>query len=369
MLLFLCLRFDINESNWDQLTESKVPMFAMVFSGWCRNCMTAVPGFDNFSAQYENDEEIVVGKVNCTTDSEFCRGVVQGETLPMFIVKAGGLLQKIKLPPIKPYYDKVVDRLTRLREGVLVEEYDGPMMSFPTFLFRMSGTDKEGMEIAERAVLRTDYLQVSYFYSELSAGEAERELVVMLDKQTTVKMNAEFTEEAILKFINDYRYSLITEDWNFASLKTSERKFALIVTPTKINQNSFKEIAKKHIHTTIFGVLSGERFSLKRAQQQFRLNKTDLPAIVLVNATENKFAVLPNADTEESVEEFLMKGANNELDMEEIEMMRFETYEDHATFYFIFKVVMSTFIFVVIACMIWLWNIFRDDVEEHTKQD
>ena len=62
---------EFTAKNFDELTTGK-NVFIKFFAPWCGHCKKLAPTWDRLMEEYEDDDSIVIGKMDCTVEKNFC---------------------------------------------------------------------------------------------------------------------------------------------------------------------------------------------------------------------------------------------------------------------------------------------------------
>jgi hypothetical protein len=136
-------------------------------------------------------------------------------------------------------------------------------------------------------------------------------------------MNADFALENVKKFIREHNHELLGR-WTFASVAEVSRLFAVVVANSSDEIERYAEIAAKSYGKFAWGRSVGEE-----GLPKFRIQQSDLPAVMVVDIVGARYFRLLNAGNLSAVEEWI---GRFDGDIEEIpyESMRAQKTEAKA---------------------------------------
>jgi thiol-disulfide isomerase/thioredoxin len=86
---FALLRRRFTSESWAAWGEkySSLPLFAMCFADWCPHCRRALPDWTRFESEMTDIPDVVVGSVNCLSESTLCDDVLKIRSYPTFLAR------------------------------------------------------------------------------------------------------------------------------------------------------------------------------------------------------------------------------------------------------------------------------------------
>lgn len=328
MFFLFALRAQLNESNWDTYMspDSDLPVFIMAHVNWCSHCHRALPSWNKFQKSMSSNNDIVVATLNCSEQERICKDRLNVNGFPAFITKDRERTEIVRIRASPAVYNKVVNRLQKVKEGTLIENITTKPCKYPTIVFKISPNDKEAINVAQEVAARSNYNSDVHFAFQFDDRAVERQIYAQIDHDFFVEMNLEWNIANINSFTNENSHSLFGGNWTFASIRSLNRMFVLALPKTRNEAKMFRETAKKTQNKFVWGTTSNN-FRESRALRYFRLSKQDLPALVVIDMRETQFAKLPKATSQDDIDAFFEKFDAVNFD-EEIKFQSLEIQSD-----------------------------------------
>ena len=288
-----------------------LPGFILCYAPWCHHCQNALPGFKLFSNKYKNDKRIFIGTIDCVNNSELCNEL-KVDGFPTYINTYLNATNEIWLNHDSPSYEKNVQRLINLHENKYFNQNSAQPESFPHFEFTFQDNNKTAVDLASKAISSSDiFLTPSY---SMKYGD-KNSLIVKLEQNVEFHMDLEFTEDNILKFLNEYQHSYFG-NWSLRTIRRIKKRFVIFADnyDGKDNQEviqKYKSYFSKYADKFAWGNPS----SIKRSKFNsiFNLTKSDYPAAIIIipRGRRLRFVKVLNVNNEQQIEKTLNEEDDN----------------------------------------------------------
>jgi thiol-disulfide isomerase/thioredoxin len=301
-LFLLSLRMDMNLTQWNEYVQKDAPLpfFCMLWAPWCSYCQRMHPIWVRLQDEYENDTNIMLGAVNCV-DHPVCE--LNGIGLfPTFVEYYQGQFTNTtddnKTVEIFQY---LADRLLEKKTGSPFRTFKGKIDAYPSFLFQIKKrVNYSAIHTLKRAIIASGtscpfYLEVKSTHPEIPSIFAYE---TSLGKPEQFQSN--FTVPDLVGFILDHSH-LIDLNWSVKTRHQTDLLFAVLVSGDVTGSWTIKSYARKHRGRYAWGTTR----DLREVNDYFKLQKDDLPAVLLVNETAGSFAVLKQALDGRDIKKFL----------------------------------------------------------------
>ena len=362
MLLYIfLLKININQSVWNTISiKNNPPIFLMAFAPWCHFCKLALPLWTEFEDSILDDPNIIVGKINCSSDESLCQTLhVRG--FPTYITHYNNETKQISIYHKKESYQNVYHRLSKLYQGILIKNFTGIFLKYPSFIFSMSIDNLEARRIATSAVSSLSYVKETKFFFNFSKTNTihfnsliknetlyinnetstksfpkDASLRVYLETNYSILMEETFDIQNIYNFITEFINPLFGE-WSFQTILPLKRPFILAIPSLKESgffDSKKKKDEKKKIYSRniqmfheaaiqtqkefAWGKIDSLGFS--KASNLFNIQKKDLPTLIIIEMKEHRFIKLTKVNSLEKIHENLNKFKNKSLNYEPLKI-------------------------------------------------
>jgi thiol-disulfide isomerase/thioredoxin len=297
-LIFLRERF--TSESWTVWGEkyASVPLFAMCFADWCPHCTRALPDWTRFESEMSDVPDVVVGSVNCSSESALCDDVLKIRSYPTFLVRWLRDPVAVRFRPAFAAYLSVMDRLRHLRNGTFLRRVVGPPTVFPTVVFQLNSSDTEGRDLAILVAASQDILHNDTFLLDLRESQVERRVLVYLEKDFSIAMDAEYNSENISSFITEHQHALLGE-WGFRSIRELRRMFAVVFSDDDADVRRFRGIAMKYQEKLAWGSRIVNPNAPLRA---FKVAQNEFPVVVIIDIHGERYHKLTKVTNIEKLE-------------------------------------------------------------------
>lgn len=298
MFCLLLLRAEIKPENWGGLVENaaKTPFFVMAYTGGCLHCRRAVPKFDEFAESMENNTDVMIGAVNCSNHMEFCKSELTGLIggFPSFIIGTKFGNERVEGIANSLFFNSAVGKILKLMNGTLIESGGvNAEIEYPRIVFDV---DEEGLEIAERAVMKFHYFN-NMTFARKAVFSGKRTAIIEVDSDFSVEMADEFTYERIIKFMEANCHEVLGRSWTYTNVIRTGKSMVACFVEREEDAKAYRALAERYWGEFVWGVIL-ENPSL---MAMFSVTKEDLPAVGIFNVTSKQFVKIVKADVAEIV--------------------------------------------------------------------
>lgn len=309
-LFLLGIRVEVTSANaLDVVAKSKtVPTFLLLYSPYCGFCHQVLPTWDELIDKYENDTEIVIGKIDCIANN-VCRKIAKNLVgYPTFNTYLRGKPRSIRPDRTIESFSNIVENLKQVKLNVPCQEYPFEMGSdYPSFVIGVDKGEKKCDKV-NKILKEFPKLEGQVYYNESS----KKSLVALMTQNTNITYNGDFSQESINEFIREFSLVSLTK-WDLNSASRTKRRFMFIVFTLYKDIIYHKYIAEQHENTLLIGYIELKTFNQTYPKLAKDLN---VPTVFVASKTKKTFHIVSHYDEGEDLLKIVEDVENGTYDEE-----------------------------------------------------
>lgn len=290
--------------NLTSLNEAELPMYIMAFAPYCGYCKRALPFWQNFSLNYENDTSIIVGLLNCVEDKDAC-AFLQVRGYPTFVFRVNKVSVVVSPKRDVEGFQAVLDNYKNSEKFTFSELGT----EFPYFLI-------EYPEDSFQEIFKLAYISLPSA-SELNIGyknSNKRTLSVFFNQTDFITLPEPFSPSLFAPVVREY--SMDTFDFWNQRLSSMLRRKQVIYFPKGNEPAYLSEYVPNYRGYFIF--INSTSESLETSKSTFKIKDNELPAIVAVK--DGKFfSISKNVQGSVQIGKFLDDAKLDKLRVQKLE--------------------------------------------------
>jgi hypothetical protein len=288
-LVSLRLRLSVeNHPEMMKLAQS-IPVFGLLYSPVCLPCPELWRTWDNFSAEYADDPQILLVSINCSQDNITCAKVMHVTSFPTFFQIFGDALETVRVERSLEAFRARADLLKQVEPGLKCRPFVNQTGVYPLF----------GISLPENQSAACDQLlaiqdKIPEVRNRLFLAYPRTRMYIKL----TIFVSQYFFSEqwinnrAVLleDYVRDYLVPTLG-NWSFnVSRQITQRRFGFLIYTNAVHIGQTSHFALFQIERFCFGLMHLDEFH--RKFPKFELAESELPAIAIVNKERTKFRVI-----------------------------------------------------------------------------
>jgi thiol-disulfide isomerase/thioredoxin len=304
--LLIALRMEMNVDDWNKYIsrDSELPFFCMLHAPWCHSCRAIHPTWKLVQEEYADDPNIMLGSMNC---EEFPVCAMNRVSLfPTFVeFYKGEFANTTDENKSVENFQYLADRLIERKNGAILQSRPERITRYPAFVFEArSDANYSAIHVLKRAAILSE-MQIPFYLRTNPDTPEIPKVTALVDPKRTVEFDQVFTVKNVKEFLVQ-NANLIDLDWTMESLKKSSLPFAVFASSDSKSFAVVKKLARKMPGKFAWG----NARNLREVEIYFGLRREELPAILIINATNWTFSLMRMAIEIHKMRRFLSSDQN-----------------------------------------------------------